>query len=643
MARRNGTIPPYRAQLATLVEVPPEGPGWVHEVKYDGYRIGCAVERGRATLWSRNGKDWTAAFPEVARAAQQLPVSATLLDGEVAMVLPGGRTSFQALQQRGGGRAALAYFVFDLLHLDGEDLAGLPLTERKARLERLLARRGGDVLRYAPHAGGSGAAALRAACSAGLEGIVSKRADGRHQPGRGATWTKAKCVARQELVIGGFTEPAGSREGIGALLVGLHQDGALRFAGKVGTGFTREVARDLRARLEPLRRPAPPFAPAPRGGLARAARWVEPVLVAEVQFTEWTADGKVRHPSFLGLRTDKPAGEVVREGRPAATAPPPTPARPRRGQRSRAEQPAVVAGVRISSPDRVIFPEPGITKRDLARYYEAVSGAMVPHLAGRPLTLVQCPTGLAGGCRYLRHARAWAPAPVRRVRIREKRKMGEYLVVDGAAALVTLAQLDVVELHTWNATADRLELPDRLVIDLDPGPEVPFSEVMAAARLVRGALGALGLAAFVKTTGGSGLHLVVPLLPVLGWDACLSFARGLCATVARHAPRVFTVAFARRGRERKILLDYLRNSRASTSVAAFSARVRADATVSVPLAWDELTRALRPDRFTVRSVPRRLAALRADPWAGYRAAARALDVARLAAVGAHPLAAETGA
>jgi bifunctional non-homologous end joining protein LigD len=288
--------------------------------------------------------------------------------------------------------------------------------------------------------------------------------------------------------------------------------------------------------------------------------------------------------------------------------------------------------VRISNPDRVVYPELGLAKRDVARYYEAVAGAIVPHLRGRPLTLFHCPDGLAGECRFMKHSKVWAPEAVRRVAIREKTKTGEYLVVDDARALLSVVQMDVLELHTWNSTTDRLEEPDRIVLDLDPGPAVAFAEVVRAARLVRDALAALGLASFAKTTGGAGLHVVVPLVPVRPWQECLAFARGFAGAIARHDPRRFTVAFAKAGRERKILLDYLRNNRTNTSVAAYSTRAREGAPVSVPVAWDELGPRLRPERHTIRTVPRRLAAQRVDPWAGYDAARRPLDAARVAAV-----------
>lgn len=326
---RDLPVPPYRPQLAQLVPAPPSGAGWVHEVKYDGYRIGCALEGGDARLWSRRGLDWTAQFPEVAEAARRLPLRSALLDGEVAAVLPDGRTSFQALQNAfSGGPRRLAYLVFDLLWLDGEDVSARPLLERKAALERLLPA-GRGIVRYAPHVTGRGDAVLREACGHGLEGIVSKRADLPYRAGRNAGWTKSKCIARQELVIGGFTDPEGSRQGIGALLVGHRQGGLLRYAGKVGTGFTVASADALRARLEPLRIQEPPFTPPPAGRLGREAHWVKPVLVAEVAFTEWTSDGKVRHPSFQGLREDKRAEDVVREDARTAAEAGPARARPR--------------------------------------------------------------------------------------------------------------------------------------------------------------------------------------------------------------------------------------------------------------------------------------------------------------------------
>ena len=598
----------YRPQLATLVKTAPEGDDWLHEIKYDGYRIGCRIRGSRVALYSRNGKDWTAAFPEIVEAARALRIDDALLDGEVAVVLPDGRTSFQALQnafsaETESARATLAYFVFDLLRLGNDRIAAEPLEARKARLRKLIGRPKKNArIRYSEHVDGHGGTFLDEACRLGLEGIISKRRTEPYRAGRSPDWVKTKCVQRQEFVIGGFTDPQGARVGIGALLVGYYDDrDRLVFSGKVGTGFTQKSSLELRSRLEALEQGDCPFAERPAGGLGRRAHWVKPRLVAEVMFTEWTADGKIRHPSFQGLREDKAAREARKET-PVAIATAPR---------------DVVQGVRISHPDRVVYPDPGLTKLDVARYYERIADWIVPHLRGRPLTLVRCPEGTRGDCFFMKHSKVWAPAPLRRVRIQEKKKLGEYLIADDVAGAVGLVQMGVLELHTWNSDIARVEQPNRLVIDLDPGDQVPWGRVVDAARAVRDALAALGLASFVKTTGGKGLHVVVPLQPHAEWDACLAFTRGLAEAIERSAPEVYTTDFAKAGRARKILIDYLRNNRTNTSIAAFSTRARPHAPVSVTLTWRELTAALDPASFTVQTVPRRLARLRKDPWAEY--------------------------
>lgn len=615
--RRPGSrqpVPPYRPQLARLVKQPPEGDDWLHEMKYDGYRIGCRIVDGETRLISRNGNDWTDAFPEIVDAAGGLGVRSALLDGEVAIVLPDGRTSFQALQNaiKGGSRRALVYFVFDLLHVSGETLTARPLIERKTELRRLLGGTSSkDRIRYSDHVHGRGRELFEHACRLNAEGIVSKRADAPYKSGRSDLWVKTKCTHRQELVIGGFTDPEGSRVGIGALLVGHYTDGKLSFAGKVGTGFTRAVARDLRRRLESLEQKEPPFDPPPTGWLRSHAHWVRPKLVAEVVFSEWTEDGKVRHPSFQGLRQDKPARDVTRE----------TPAAPPSSQPSVRKKPgasqSLVGGVAISHPDRVLYPGTGITKRQVAEYYEAVAEWMVPHVEARPLTLVRCPQGIAHGCFYMKHSKVWAPEALERVNIQEKTKVGEYLIANDAAGLISLAQMDVLEIHTWNSRYPLVELPDRVVFDLDPGAKVTWTQVVDAARLVRRLLGKAGLASFPKTTGGRGVHVVVPLVPKADWRACLAFARELAELIEAREPALYTTAFAKAGREGKILVDYLRNNRTNTSIAAYSTRAREGAPVSVPVRWEELKDSLDPAAFTIESVPRRLARLRKDPWAEY--------------------------
>ncbi|MFL5408846.1 MAG: DNA ligase D [Myxococcales bacterium] len=601
----------YLPQLATLVEAAPRGDGWLHEVKFDGYRIGCQKQGRSVVLLSRKGNDWTSEFPEIAAAARKVRARGFLLDGEAAVLLPDGRTSFEALQTAlgGGSRAGLTYFVFDLLQLDGRDLRSEPVEKRKERLRELL-RDAPAPIRYAEHWAGGGEQVLGNACRLGFEGIVSKQRGSPYRAGRGTGWLKTKCSKRQEFVIGGFTEADGDPSRIGALLVGVLQDGGLVFAGKVGTGYTRALGRELREKLRLLEQRDCPFARTPPGWLGRNAFWVRPRLVAEVAFLEWTRSGQLRHPSFQGLRRDKDAGEVVRE---------------RAGR-------VDVAGVSISNPSRVVFAEAGLTKLELARYHEAVAEHALPHLRGRPLTLVRCGSEIAQGCTFLKHSKVWAPPALRRIRIREKTKLGEYLICDTTEALVSLSQMDVIEIHTWNTRAEHVELPDRIVLDLDPGDEVPFARVVEGARLLRSALSALRLESWVKTTGGRGLHVVVPLKPERDWSECLAFSRALCEAIARQDPRRYTTTYARAGRERLILLDYLRNNRTNTSVAAFSPRAREPAPVSVPVAWDELGARLDPASFTVQTVPRRLARLRKDPWADYFRSRQRLTEAALKAV-----------
>jgi bifunctional non-homologous end joining protein LigD len=608
----------YVPQLATLVKEPPTGDQWLHEIKYDGYRIGCLLTRGRARLYSRNGKDWTTPLSEITAAAHALPVADALLDGEVALVLPDGKTSFQALQnafrsENAAARGSLVYFVFDLLRLEGTRTDTLPLEERKARLRRLLGRPNvRDRIRFSDHVEGGGEAFFTHACRLGLEGIISKRRDQPYRPGRNDGWLKTKCVLRQEFAIGGFTEPEGARVGIGALLIGYYDDRQrLIFSGKVGTGFTYASAVDLRRRLQRLEQRECPFAERPAGSLGKNAHWVTPRLVCEVEFTEWTSDGKIRHPSFQGIREDK---------------------RPLEARKERPD-PAVIEGVRITHPDRVVYPAPGLTKLDVARYYDSIGRWIAPHVRGRPLTLVRCPDGVKGDCFFMKHSKVWAPAPLRRVRIQEKTKVGEYLIADDVACVVGLVQMGVLEIHTWNSDVARVEEPNRLVFDLDPGDKVTWRRVVDAARTVRESLRALGLASFVKTTGGVGLHVVVPLVPHAPWSVCLAFSRACAETVAGSDPTRYTTTFAKAGRANKILIDYLRNNRTNTSVAAYSTRANARATVSMPLGWKELSPSLDASAFTVVTVPKRLAKLRADPWADYWSTRQKLTRPMLKAMG----------
>jgi bifunctional non-homologous end joining protein LigD len=610
------TLPAWVApQLATLVSGPPPGDDWVHEIKLDGYRILLRIERGRVELLTRNRLDWTARFPAVAAAAAALPVKEALLDGEIVVLDAAGVSSFQALQQASdqieAGRA-LVYVAFDLLFLDGRDLRALPLVERKARLARLIKGRRGR-LRYSEHFDAPGQRVYARACRQGLEGIVSKLKAAPYSSGRGQAWLKVKCVARQELVIGGYTDPEGARAEFGSLLLGVHEpDGRLVYAGRVGTGFDQATLRSLGARLRKLEQRASPFAPTGPRPPARGAHWVKPELVAEVAFTEWTRDGLLRHPAFEGLREDKPAAQVVRE---TSRVPKPARARPIAGGR---DGPVEVAGVKLTHPDRVLYREQAITKLALARYFEAVADWMVPHVADRPLSLVRCPDGDRGACFYQKHAGPGVPGQVKRVRIRESGgRTASYLYVDDLPGLVALAQIGVLEIHPWGTRVERLERPDRLVLDLDPAPGLPWPRVVEAAENARALLEDLGLVSFVKTTGGKGLHVVVPLRPEAGWDALRALGEAVGAEMTRRAPDRYTINPLKAARRGRIFIDYLRNVRGATAVAAYSPRANPGAPVSTPLAWSELSPKMEAAAFTVETVPTRLAGLRKDPWADF--------------------------
>lgn len=666
-ARRGPPPSSLGHQLATLATAAPAGEEWLHEIKYDGYRVFCHVEprgkKGPAVRFvTRGGKDWTARFPAIAAAVRALAraqaIESALLDGEIVAFLEDGRSDFSSLQAAlsEGRDERLHYVVFDLLRLDGFRLDRSPLVERKRLLAELLtdatatgAAAGTGRLRYSDHVAGGGGAFYRQACRFHLEGVIAKRADAPYRPGRGKDWLKVKCLERQELVVGGFTDPSGSRSGFGSLLVGFYDGGELRYAGKVGTGFKQADLQALSSRLAGLERATAPFADPPR---ERGLHWVCPDLVAEVAFTEWTREGVLRHPSFQGLREDKDPKGVVRErpvvppGEGAAGAPargkapkktpkktktkettmskePKKPSRasagtgtPSRTRKSGKAGAAIeVAGVRLTSPDRVLYPEQGATKRDLALYYEAVAAWALPHLAGRPLSLVRCPAGRTGECFYQKHIDQSFPAALDRIEVPEKAGIEIYAGVHDAAGLVGLVQMGVLEVHPWGSRADRLERPDRLVFDLDPGPGLPWVRVFEGAFELREALAELALECFLKTTGGKGLHVVVPIDRTIDWDTAKAFAHAVVEGLAERSPKRYTTNARKDNRTGKIYLDYLRNARGATAIAPYSPRARPGATVATPLAWDKLTPRLPADRYTVESVPRRLRALEADPWA----------------------------
>jgi bifunctional non-homologous end joining protein LigD len=611
----------YDPQKALLVEHPPAGDCWVHEIKLDGFRMGIIVDGRQVRIISRRGTDYTAAYPEIVDAARALKTKSAIIDGEVVVLDEHGVSRFQLLQQLAESRRGLAYFAFDLLELNGEDLRPLPLEARKRRLRTLLGAQRG-LLRYTEHVGGPGDAVFANACALGAEGIISKRRDAPYRSGaRSADWQKIKCVKRQELVVGGFTEPKGARAGVGSILAGYYEDGALRFAGKVGTGrgWSDRFSRALRTRLESIEISDCPFDPPPKGWLGKNAHWVKPKLVAEVEFAEWTADGHVRHPSLQGFRTDKRPTEVVREREsdPAVDTP-----RPRRAKPSNTAPRAD----RGQLADAMVYPKLGVTIADLVALYTDIADAALPHVEGRPLTLVRMRApltrrdALRTQATFVHHTardQRFVSDVVPRMRIPEQRKIGEYCYVDSADALTALLASAVVEWHVWNARVSDVERPDRVVFDIDPGDGVDWAGVVAAARRVRAVLHARDLESWVKTTGSRGLHVVAPFRREHAWDAVFAFSHAVASIIADEEPDRYTTSFDKRARRGKVLIDYKRNHRTSIAVAGYSLRARSNGAVSVPITWTEAGRVGASDRWTVENVRERVRRLRRDPWEAY--------------------------
>ncbi|HET6639448.1 MAG TPA: DNA ligase D [Gemmatimonadota bacterium] len=637
---RPGKLPKKpQAALATLVKEPPAGDEWLHEIKLDGYRILAGVEGGRARLVSRNGNDWTQRFAPVAEAVRSIAAESALLDGEVAVLDSRGITSFHALQSAGSTPGSeLRYFVFDLLHLDGQDLTGVALVERKEALRALLAASAPlQGIQFSDHVVGHGDEFFRTACGSGVEGIVSKRASSRYTPSRTKDWLKVKCTLRQEFVVVGFTEPQGARPGFGALVIAVHEDGELRHAGKVGTGFTDDDLRELRNRMRKLERKSAPVVDPPRGAEGRGIHWLEPRLVAEVVFTEWTPDGTIRHPSFQGLRADKKPAEVVREvpsavpktaGAAAGSLAPKTSGG--KSGRGKAGGNPVVAGVRLTHPERVLWPEEDLTKAELAEHWMAVAERALPEIADRPLTLLRCPDGREGQCFFQKQSHVSIPDIVPRFDLVVDGEDVTYMRIDGEAALVGLAQASVLEVHVWGSRVDRLEKPDRIIFDIDPGPDVVWPRVALAAVALRDLLADAGLESWLKSTGGKGLHVVAPIERRSGWEEVKAFSRAVAERLAEERPDEYTSKLPKKYREGRLYIDYLRNDRNATAIAPYSTRARPGAPVAVPLAWNELIEHTETPVWTVRTVAERLS--QPDPWADIGEARQALTRAARRAV-----------
>jgi bifunctional non-homologous end joining protein LigD len=615
----------FEPVLASLAAAPPEGDNWLHEIKLDGYRMIARIDGGKVAMLSRNGKDWSGRFPRIEAALLHLPLERAAIDGEVVHLDKNGVSSFTSLKDdlSANRTDGLVYYAFDLLYLDGQSLARAPLTARKAALETLLAD-ASDPLRFSAHVAGEGARVFAEACRMKLEGIVSKRADAPYRAGRSADWVKVKCLAREEFLVLGWTDPGGKRKGLGALLLGYYDGtGALRFAGAVGTGFTARSLDELRARLDRLARKTPP-SPAIAKEAPKGAHWVKPELVAEIQYTEWTGDGRLRHPSYMGLREDKDPSEVTPDRIKAAAAPPP--ASPKTGSSAGAVE---VAGVRLTHPGKVLFGQAKATKLDLARYYVDVAERMLPHVRGRPLTLVRAPDGAGGKSFYQKHPGEGTPDALKRVEIAEKGGTTTYLIADDVRGLVSLVQMGVLEVHLWGSTRAALETPDRIIFDLDPDEGLPWERVVAGALAVRDLLTEMGLETWPKATGGKGLHVVLPVRPKYDWDAVKAFTHAVAQEIVRREPAAYTGALPKKDRRGKIFIDYLRNQRGATAIAPFSARAKPQAPVALPLTWKEVEQGVRGDAFTIATAPERLRKEKRDPWDGMAEAKQQLPAAAM--------------
>jgi bifunctional non-homologous end joining protein LigD len=608
-----------RPTLATAVDRPPSGETWLHEIKIDGYRIFARRRGGKVALLTRTGLDWTARFKPIADAIAKLPGGDLALDGEVAVLDKNGGSSFAALQDALSRKETkpLRYIVFDLLYRDGEDWRGAKLIDRKAALRDLLGGGTGPLV-YSDHIAAKGSEVFAQAAKLGLEGVVSKRADVAYREGRSREWLKSKCVARQEFVIVGFTDSTAHR-GIGALALGYYDDGALRYAGRVGTGFDHRTALDLAKRLKPLAVERVPFAKLP-AEVRRGVHWVKPELVCEVEFLNWTADDVLRQASFQGLREDKPAKSITRErplparevAKEAAKDDPPDDPPARASTRKGVEK---IEGVPITHPDRIIFPDLGITKRQLIEYYASVAEWILPHIANRPLSLLRCPAGIGDSCFFQKHFTTGMKS-IGRVTVKEKSGPGDYLVLRDVKDLVLLIQEGIVEIHPWGATADDPDQPDQFIFDFDPAPKLPFTAVVDAAKTMRDYLAAMKIESFCKTTGGKGLHVVAPIRRDVEWAELKEFTKKIAANFATAAPRQFTINPLKRERTARIFVDYLRNDRGSTAVAPYVVRARPGAPIALPLEWHDVNARLDPSRYTIASVPKLLALRKNDPWAG---------------------------
>jgi bifunctional non-homologous end joining protein LigD len=597
--RQPAFVPP---QLAVLEDKPPEGKNWIHEIKFDGYRLIVSLARDSVRLFTRSGKDWTAKFGSLESAFSKLDAHA-LIDGEAVVYDTAGRSSFQALQKAlsEGDDRAIKFVAFDLLFLDGVDLRRQPLEDRKKKLKALLKKPPEGII-YSEHLPGTVHNVLEHACKLGAEGLVSKDRTATYVSRRDASWIKSKCTGRSEFVIGGYRPSDKKSRPFASLLIGENGPDGLIYRGRVGAGFDEDGLAEMGDELRKRESRSSPFIKVPRD-IVRKARWVKPELVAEIAFTEMTSDGHMRHPVFMGLREDKAATEVTGEDRHAN--------KPKKGNKEGEH-----AGVRLTHPDRVFYPADGLTKRELAAYLEKAAPRMLEHVSGHPLSLVRCPDGIAAKCFFQKHVSAGMPPAFKTVPIREKDGgIEDYIYVDSAEGIISAAQIGALELHVWGSPSDDIEHPDRMVFDLDPSPEVGFKTVRQAAKDVAAVLKKAGLDSYPLVTGGKGVHVIVPLSGKNDWEDVKNFSSNFAKGLAVAAPDRFIATASKEKRKGLIFIDWLRNERGATAIAPYSPRARKGAAVAMPLSWPELARVKSAAAFNTKNA---VARLKKDPWPDWK-------------------------
>ncbi|CRN01177.1 Putative DNA ligase-like protein/MT0965 [Pseudomonas sp. 34 E 7] len=602
----------FSPQLATLVDRAPEG-DWHYEIKFDGYRILTRILKGEVRLFTRNGHDWTERLPRQAKALQALKLKDSWLDGEVVSLNDDGLPDFQALQNAFdiGRSLDIVYYLFDAPFLDGRDQREEPLESRRAALESALSASKSKLLRFSEAFAADHRDIFQSACDLALEGVIGKRAGSPYVSSRSADWIKLKCRLRQEFVIVGYTRPQGSRTGFGALLLAVNDDAGLVYAGRVGTGFDQASLKAIYAQLTPLERTDSPLQKPLTSAQARGVHWVEPRLVGEVQFAQWTREGLVRQAAFVGMRTDKPAEQIIHEQpRTATSVTAPKAKKPEKAVKT-------VKAMKITHPDRVIDTQSGTQKQALAQFYADISASILPFLRNRPVSLLRAPEGIEGEQFFQKHSERMTIPHIKQLDQALDPGHARLMEIDSADALIGAVQMGTVELHTWGATTDKIETPDLFVLDLDPDPTLPWKSMLEAAQLTLSVLDEIGLQAFVKTSGGKGFHLIVPLARRDNWDTVKAFAKAIAQFMTRQLPERFTATSGPKNRVGKIFIDYLRNARGASTVAAYSVRARPGLPVSVPVSRDELNDLRGAQQWTVANLHERLRDLKDDPWAGY--------------------------